>query len=226
MKKSNNRVWLILGIIVIVFGVLIPFVFLNQSRYYDYNRTTHPGTETYEITITSKDKINDIQHVSVELSLIQGGTKGYEIYSVTEEKTGNKYEYKCKLIVSDNWVNVKEIDTLEIKTAEDTFAVSEKIGLSTKIPVAVFICVVGGFMIFIHFFNNNSNNRAYEMKEIIMQSARNTLWKNEEVKSEELVSEPKEVKEEPQPKVCEYCGSASEHDAKSCQYCGAKFKIN
>ena len=146
MKKSKNRVWLILGIIVIVLGVLIPFVFLNQSRYYDYTQTTHPGTETYEITITSKDKIKDIQHVSVELDLIQGGTKGYEIYSLIEEKDRNKYVYKCKLIVREDWINVKEIDSLEIKTANDTFAVSKKIGLSTKIPVAVFICVVGGFM--------------------------------------------------------------------------------
>lgn len=225
MKKSNNRVWLILGIIVIVLGVLIPFVFLNQSTYYDYNHTTHPGTETYEITITSKEKIKNIEHVSVELDLIQGGTKGYEIYSITEEKTGNKYEYKCKLIVREDWVNVKEIDSLEIKTADDTFAVSKKLGLSTKIPVAVFICVVGGFMIFIHFFNNNSKNRVLEMKEIIMESARNTLWKNDEDadKEPEIVEQPQE---EPKAKVCEYCGSASDSDEKVCKYCGAKFKIN
>lgn len=229
MKRSKNYTWLILGIITIVLGVLIPFVFMQQSVYFETEKNVRPGSATYNIKLTSKDEIEDIQHVTIRVSCADDKDREFEVYSIKADKDDNKYIYEFQLIVTHDWNLMEEIEEIEVFNGDDSVVVSEKVGLSTKIPIAAFACVIGCFMIFVNFFNNNAKNRTIELKEIIASSTKNGdinidySYESEDEKfsSEDFKEETKQVEET---KACEYCGSLANHNATVCDSCGAKFK--
>ena len=237
MKKNRNFTWLILGIITILIGILVPIFAFNQSVYYEFEKDTHAGNVTFYVTITSKEEIEKVHYATVNLGYENGEDREYEVYYVKSGKSDNKFIYEFKLVETENWVFVDEIESIKLTTAKGEIVVNEKVGLGTRIPIAVFACIIGGFMIFVNFFNNSSKNRTIEIKEIIASSSYNN--NNDEVLSENLNEENQEIqnntteiKEESaqpenkieQTKACEYCGTLADINDKVCASCGAKFK--
>ena len=228
MKKSRNHTWLILGIIIILVGILVPIFAFNQSRYYEVEKDTHAGNVTYYVTVTSEDEIKDIQYAIVELSYDNAEDKEQEVYYVKNTKSGDKYKYEFKVVEVNDWVFVDEIESVKLRTTNGTIKIQEKIGWGARVPIIVFACIIGAFMIFVNFFNNNSKNRTAELKEIIASTAYRDYTNKETIEHEvEEETSAKNNNVEPQPeqtKVCEYCGTLSDVDDKVCASCGAKFK--
>ena len=229
MKRSRNYTWLILGVITIVLGILIPFVFMQQSMYFESEKNTRPGTTTYNIEITSKEEFNNFKNVVVRLNSADDEIREFEVYYVKSDKVGSKYHYELQLVVTHDWHMVEDIEEIEVFYDNDSVLVFEKVGLGTKIPLALFAAIIGGFMIFVNFFNNNAKNRTIELKEIIASTSRGediSIGYNYESVDESYTNI--ETKEEKQPveetKTCEYCGTLSNINDTVCSSCGAKFK--
>ena len=231
MKRSKNYTWLVIGIIVILAGILVPIFAFNQSAFYEVKKDTHAGNITFFITVTSEDEIKDINNAIVEVSYDNADNKEFEVYYIKSVKVDDKYTYEFKLVETTNWVFADDIESVKLSTNKGIVEIEEKLGWGTRIPIIVFSCLIGAFMIFVNFFNNNSKNRTIELKEIIassyneipMQQTVESDLKEEEVNN----SETEEVKNEPQSeqtKVCEYCGTLSDINEKVCESCGAKFK--
>ena len=229
MKKSKNFTWLILGIITIILGILIPFVFMQQTTYFESEKNVRPGSATYNIKITSKKEIKDIESVVVKIECVDDEEREFEVYSVKKDTDGNKYTYELQLVVTHNWNLVNDIEEIEVFYKNGSTSVSEKVGIGTKIPIAAFICIVGCFMIFVNFFNNNAKNRTIELKEIIAASTGNGgidisysyESEDEKIPSEDFTDDVKQIEET---KACEYCGTLSNKNETTCASCGAKFK--
>lgn len=229
MKKSRNHTWLILGIITIILGVLVPLVFMQQTMYFESEKNVQPGSATYNIKITSNKEIKDIEKVVVEIECVDDEDREFEVYSVMADKDEKKYIYELQLVVTHNWNLVNEIEEVEVFYEGGSISISEKVDLGTKIPILLFICIVGGFMIFVNFFNNNAKNRTIELKEIIAASSGNggiDISYNYESEDEKVSSEDfsNDVKQIEETKACEYCGTLSNKNETTCASCGAKFK--
>lgn len=236
MKRSKNFTWLILGIITILVGILVPIFAFNQSVYYEVDKDTHAGNVTFYVTITSKEEIKDIQNAIVKISYDNVDDKEYEVYYIKSGKSDDDYVYEFKLVETNDWVFVDEIESVKLRTLNGVVKIEEKAGWGTRIPIIVFACVIGGFMIFVNFFNNNSKNRTIELKEIIASSTYNDYLpeeNEEDIESVENVEsktkeESKEDLAEPpvvnETKTCDYCGTLSDINDKVCSSCGAKFK--
>lgn len=229
MKRSKNFTWLILGVITIVLGILIPFVFMQQSVYYEYKKDTRPGTTTYNIEITSKKELNSVKNVVVRINAMDDEIREYEVYYVKADKLGDNYFYELQCVVTHDWHMVDDIEEIEVFHGDDSVVVYEKVGLGAKIPIAAFACVIGAFMIFVNFFNNNAKNRTIELKEIIASSARGegiNIGYNYESEDENYtnIETKEETNQVEQTKTCEYCGTLANADEKICSSCGAKFK--
>ncbi len=230
MKRSKNFTWLILGVITIVLGLIIPFVVFNQSIYYEFEKDVNAGSTTFYVTITSNEELEKVHYAIINLEYTQGEDREYEVYYVKSEKSDKNFIYEFKLVETDNWAYVDEIESIKLRTAKGEVEIDEKVGLGAKIPIAVFACVIGGFMIFVNFFNNNSKNRTIELKEIIASSAygNNPEEIQEEIEHIEQTEneEKSEISSQNQTKECEYCGTLADVNEKVCSSCGAKFKKN
>ena len=235
MKKSKNYTWLILGIITILLGILIPLFAFNSSISYEYNKDAQAGQVTFYVVVTSKNEIKDIESAIVNIKYDDGDIENYETYSVKKLKVENEYKYEFIIVETDDWEEAERIESVKFKTIDGIMEIDKKFDWNTKIPLIVFCCVVGAFMIFVNFFNNNSKNRKIELKEIIAATAYNEFNTFEEIQNadnqsneEEIKEVQEEVKEEKmsETKACEYCGSLSDVNSKECASCGAKFKKN
>lgn len=229
MKRSRNYTWLVLGIITIILGILIPFVFMQQTMYFESEKIVRPGSATYNVTITSKEELENVRTAVVRVNCINDETREFEVYSIKSDKDGNKFIYEFQVNVTQDWHLVDEIDEIEIFYGEDSVLVFEKVGMGTKLPIAAFVCIIGGFMIFVNFFNNNAKNRTIELKEIIAASSMNgnvDISYNYESEDEKYSSDDfaQEVKQVEETKACEYCGTLSNKNETTCSSCGAKFK--
>ena len=232
MKRSKNFTWLILGVITIVIGLIIPFVAFNQTCYYEVEKDLHSSSVTFYVTITSNEEIKDIQNAILTLSYENSEDKEREVYDDIElNKTEKGFVYEFKFVETKNADSVEDVEVVKLKTMNGVIKIDEKIGLKTKLPIAIFTCVIGAFMIFVNFFNNNSKNRTIELKEIIASTSYNNYKEvQEEIEEENKKEEIKEnIEQEPtiqETKVCEYCGTLSDINEKVCASCGAKFKKN
>ena len=228
MKKSRNYTWLVLGIITILVGILVPIFAFNQSVYYEVEKDTHAGNVTFYVKITSEDEIKDIQNAIVTLSYDNSEDEEKEVYYVKNVKADDEYKYEFNIVVKENWVFVDEIESVKLRTINGTVEIEEKVDWGTRVPIMVFAVIIGAFMIFVNFFNNNSKNRTIELKEIIASSFGD--YPMQETLEPEIVEETSEEtnkvepKEEPQIKACEYCGTLADINDKVCASCGAKFK--
>ena len=229
MKKSRNFTWLILGIITILLGILIPIFAFNQSVYYEVEKDTHAGNVTFYVTIISEDEIKDIQNAIVTLSYDNSEDEEKEVYYVKNVKADDEYKYEFKIVETNDWVFVDEIESVKLRTINGIVEIEEKVGWNTRVPIIVFACLIGSFMIFVNFFNNNSKNRTIELKEIIASTSYGDYPMQEIIEQEVKEDEKSNIEEkiEPQPeqtKACEYCGTLADVNDKVCASCGAKFK--
>ena len=230
MKKSRNFTWLILGIITILLGILVPVFAFNQSVYYEVEKNTQPGNVTFFVTITSDEEIKDIQNAIVNLSYDNSEDKEYEVYYVKNVKADDEFKYEFKVVETGDWVFVDEIESVKLRTINGVMEVEEKLGWETRVPIIIFACLIGSFMIFVNFFNNNSKNRTIELKEIIASTSYSGYPMQEFIEKEaeeDVATNEGEEKIEPQveqTKACEYCGTLADVNDKVCASCGAKFK--
>lgn len=224
MKKSRNYTWLVLGIITIILGLILPFVLMNQSMYYECDCITdsqHTNNKTFTITIYSKEKISNIQNVVITFDCIDNEKREQEVNFVTSSKEKGKYVYEVQCLTTHSFI--EEVDEIEVITNTGAITISEKIQTSTKISIAVFISIVGGFMIFVNFFNNNAKNRTIELKRMVSASNTNSTSLNHANLSilQNLNSETQSANET---KICAYCGTVAEEGDKVCSSCGARLK--
>ena len=238
MKKSRNYTWLILGIITILLGVIVPLFAFNNPVTYEYSKDAQGGQVTFYVVVTSKDEIKDIESAIVNIKYDDGDIEDYETYSVKKSKVDNEFKYEFIIVETDDWDEAERIEFVKLKTINGIMEIDKKVDWSTKIPVMVFCCVIGAFMIFVNFFNNNSKNRKVELKEIIASTGYNGFNTFEEIQNSENQSaevsnkdgqeETEEVKEEKmsETKACDYCGTLADINDKVCASCGAKFKKN
>jgi len=240
MKKSRNFTWLVLGILTILLGIFVPLFAFNSPISYQYEKDAQAGQVTFYIVVTSNNEIKDVQNAIVNISYKDGDTEEYEIYFIKQINLDGDYRYEFKIVETDDWEDAERIKSVKLRTIDGVIEIDKKVDWSTKIPVMIFCCVVGVFMIFVNFFNNSSKNRKMELKEIIASTGYNGFNTFEEIQNaenqsseEEIINElqedvNEEVKEEKtsETKACEYCGSLSDVNAKVCEYCGAKFKKN
>ena len=239
MKKTKNCTWLILGIITILLGILIPLFAFNSSISYEYEKDAQAGQVTFYVVVNSKDEIKDIQNAIVNILYEDGETEEYETYFIKQSNVDGEYKYEFKIVETDDWEEAKRIESVKFRTIDGVMEIDKKVDWSTKIPVIVFCCVVGAFMIFVNFFNNNSKNRKMELKEIIASTGYNGFNTFEEIQNldnqslEEKIQNVQEeineeVKEEKisETKACEYCGTLADINDRVCASCGAKFKKN
>ena len=233
MKKSKNCTWLILGIITILLGILIPIFAFNSSISYEYSKDAQAGQVTFYVVVTSKEEIKDMQNASaiVNIEYEDGDSEEYEIYFIKQMFVDGKFKYEFKIVEKDDWEEARRIESVKFKTIDGIMKIDKKVDWSTKIPVMVFCCVVGAFMIFVNFFNNNSKNRKIELKEIIASTGYNQFNTFEEIQNAENQSTEeinKDVQEEKmsETKACDYCGTLADINDKVCASCGAKFKKN
>lgn len=211
MKKSKNYVWLVLGIITILIGLILPFVLMSQSAYFESSSVADNVDickKTYNITIYSKEEMKDVDYVVITFKCKDREDREYEVNSVKTSKDGNKYVYSV-VCVTDN-IFVEDVDKIEVVAKSGVYIISEKVGFGTKISIAIFICVVGGFMIFVHFFNRGTKSRTAKLKEIISSSSN----ENSSLSAIDEIA----------PKICTYCGTIAEDNDKICSSCGAKLK--
>jgi len=234
MKKSKNFTWLVLGILTILLGVLIPLFAFNDPVTYEYSKDAQAGQVTFYVVVTSKDEIKDIQNAIVNIEYEDGDTEEYETYFIKQKSVDSEFKYEFKIVETDDWEEARRIESVKFKTINGIMEINKKVDWSTKIPVMVFCCVVGAFMIFVNFFNNNSKNRKIELKEIIASTGYNEFNTFEEIQSAENQSNEEEIIKEVQDEVkeekvsatkeCAYCGTLADIDDKVCASCGAKFK--
>lgn len=230
MKRSKNYTWLVLGIIVIILGIVLPFVAMDQSAYYEYDENAGANTKTFNIKILSKDEIAQIKNIVVEFDCKDNETRKSEVYYVKSYQEKNKYVYEFQVVINHDAEFIEEISEIEVATDSGSITISEKVGIGSKISIAFFICIVGGFMIFVNFFNNNSKNRVIEVKEIISSGYENVGYKESTStdynEAERQLNSAEEAQQDVfnATKLCDYCGTISNADEKVCSSCGAKFK--
>lgn len=225
MKKNKNYTWLVLGIITILIGIIVPVVFMSQSIYFESDKITGLGSDTYKVRIISKNEIDDIKDIVVSFTCIDNDTVEYNAHTITHNKEKNKHIYEFQFVITDSFV--EDIDEIEIKTDDDSFVVTRKIEVSAKIAVSAFICIVGGFMIFVNFFNNNAKNRTIEVKELIGHSYNSAQTNNQIDEYDNLNNQADEydnLNKQEEQHFCEYCGSFIGSDENVCSACGAKIK--
>lgn len=230
MRRSRNFTCLILGILTILLGILIPLFAFNYPVTYEYDKDAQSGQVTFYIAVTSKDEIKDIESAIVNIKYVDGDTEEYETYAVKQSNVDKEFTYEFIIVETDDWEEANRIESVRFKTIDGVMEIDKKVDWSTKIPVMVFCCVIGAFMIVVNFINNNSKNRTNELKKIIASSAYNDFNSYEEseivaeqVETQELLEGVKEERVN-ETKACEYCGSLSDINDKVCAYCGAKFK--
>jgi len=239
MKKSKNCTWLILGILTILLGIFVPLFAFNNPITYEYNKDTQASQVTFYVVVTSENEIKDIQNEIVNISYKDGDTEEYETYFIRQSKVDDKFKYEFKIVETDDWEEAERIKSVKLRTIDGVIEIDKKVDWSTKIPVMVFCCVIGVFMIFVNFFNNSSKNRKMELKEIIAATGYNGFNTFEEIQNaenqsneediiKEVQKEIEEVQEEkvPETKECAYCGTLADINDKVCASCGAKFKKN
>lgn len=217
MKKNKNYLWLTLGIITIVFGLVLPFTLMNQSVYFESEVVNTDVNRAYNITITSKKEISDLKSIVIKFNCSDQYTRKYELYSFKSNKNKGKYIYEFQCVVNDSLID--DVTEVEVYTDNDSFYVNEKLHASAKISISAFVCVIGGFMIFLQFYNTSTKNRAQEVKQLVGESAPNN---NQPANIEDLFKEENQNTSEI--KKCEYCGTFAGPDEKVCSSCGAQLK--
>jgi len=232
MKKNKNYTWLVVGIITILAGILIPLFAFNQTTYYEVKKNEQTGNVSFYVSIVSKEEIKDIENATVVVEYSNNEEdKEYEVYSFKKTNEDNKFYYSFQIIETQNWKYADSISSVKIRTMDGVVEIEEKIGWGTKVPIMVFASLIGLFMVFVHFFNNNAKNRTNEIKEIIASSAyeQNSYEEIPEIVEEDNEEQTQEIVPEPQSQVeetkaCDYCGTLSDANDKVCASCGAKFK--
>ena len=225
MKKSRNFTWLILGIITIILGIVIPLFAFNRTVSYEYNKDAQAGQVSFYIVVTSKEQIKDVQNAIVNIKFEDGDTEEYETYFIKQTYVDGKFKYEFKIVETDDWEEAQRIESVKLRTIDGVVEIDKSIDWETKIPLMIFSCVIGAFMIVVNFINNNSKDRANELKEILASSAYNDFLAQSEleastdhVDAQEVINEIKEelkeelkgeIKEEKveATKTCEYCDS-------------------
>ena len=239
MKKSRNFTWLILGVLTILLGILIPLFAFNNPVTYEYSKDAQSDQVTFYVVVISKDEIKDIQNTIaiVNIEYEDGDTEEFETYSIKQSQVDSKYKYEFKIVETDDWEEAERIKSVKFRNIDGVMEIDKKVDWSTKVPVMVFCCVIGAFMIVVNFINNNSKNRTNELKEIIASSAYNgfnnyrqpEIIANQEETQELIDDVTEEMKKAAaenieETKVCEYCGTLADINDKVCASCGAKFK--
>ena len=243
--KRTKIVLLFVGIVLIVFGALIPTMFKVEKDKLAFYRDM--GVSNYTCTITiSSEKDYNVNSAVVYLEDFFGKqelTKQVNASSIDKSNSGNNYVYTFVIEFESfgEYSEFSKVKEVKLNTNIGTRIASENTFKWTT-PVMI-ITIIAGVGLTIAGISIIFAQKAYKKH---VENVRNEMATNypeintNGMTDEQVLAQQRELKRsefqengvaalfgietKPKDKICEYCGSTNGSDAKKCSSCGANLK--
>lgn len=246
MKNNIKRfIPFIVGVVLIVFGILMPVIFKIEYDNLSYYTDSGINNYTCSITITSSNDY-EVSSATIYFENFMGDQEMIETVSsskITKVQSGDKFTYSF-VFQYDSFgeysefskVSKVELHTnLGIKTAAEGGMVSLASVFKWILTAFGVVSIIIGIIINVSFAIKRQTAEAAK----VQMSKTNPEINTNNMTDQEIISKHIElnmekraessstlaslfgVQPQPKEKMCEYCGSLNDANAKKCSSCGA-----
>ena len=246
MKNKFKYISIIVGVVLIIFGALIPTMFKVEKDKLAFHRDMGASEYSCQITITSKKdyEVNSAIVYFEDFFGKQEITK--EVSSgITKTKIGDDFVYTFVVQMTSfgEYSEFSKVKEVKLSTSIGTRIATES-AFKWTTPVMIIMIIAGVVFVIVGVSmiskEKIQNNLAQKARKDLAQSNpeintsnmsdAEVLAKQRELRFSKMQEEGNPmaslfgIEQKPKEKICEYCGATNSAEANKCSSCGANLK--